>query len=807
MSRLRRLRKREGKKGRRIRLAIILAVGIIVPLLLMAVAGIAVGAYAIGRMPKLKHGGEIQTSQTSKVYAADGTLVTSLYYEQDRVIIPLADVPPHLRHAVIAIEDERFYQHKGYDPEAIARALFANLQSGKTVEGASTITQQYVKNTMISREKTFNRKLKEAALAYQLEERYTKDQILEKYLNTIYFGQSFYGVETASLNFFGKNAKTLTLPEAALLAGIIKSPNVYSPYINPAKAKERRDLTLKKMASLKYITVTELKAALATPVKVLPIKKEQTRAPYFVQYVKDQLIAKYGANVVFKGGLRVYTTLDLKLQAKAENAAWTTMNKPGDPEVGIVSLEPKTGYIRAMVGGRDFNKNKYNLAAQGLRQPGSAFKTFVLVAAIEQGISPGAVYASGPVTLKLPTGVWKVNNYTEGSGGPPMTIREGLIKSVNCVYARLVVDVGARHVADTAKKMGIVTPLEPYPAIALGGLRQGVSPLEMASAYGTLAQGGFHAKPIAITKVTDAAGKVILVTRPKLEPAIQPATAYLVTEILQDVIKYGTGRRANIGRPAGGKTGTTQYYRDAWFVGFTPTLSTAVWVGFPKAQVEMNNVHGIRVAGGTFPAQIWQKFMSAAVKGTKVANFSKPATGVTVYKICAETGLLAAAYCPDVVSRTFLTGKGPTATCPIHTLPAIVEVPNVVGLTEEAAVAALTEAGFRASVKYQTSPTVPKGKVIWQSPAGKMVAQQDTIVDVAVSTGPPGVKLQVPDVIGETAGGATETLQRAGFAVIQITATPYDPEPGKQNKVVFQDPPAGAMLMPGDTVSIYVNRK
>ncbi len=567
-------------------------------------------ASALKEMPRLSLDKPIVNAQTTKVFASDGSLIADLFVEQNRVIIPLSDISLHLQHAVVSIEDERFYDHQGVDIKAIARAIYINLRSGEIVEGGSTISQQYVKNSFITPEKTMQRKIKEAILAYQLERTLSKKKILENYLNTIYFGHSVYGAQTAAQFYFNKDAKDLTLDEAAFLAGLIRSPNRYSPYINPEKALARRNTVLKKMASLGFITPKEAEAAMALPIKVSPPEQKIAVAPYFLEYVKQMLIDKYGANMVFKGGLRIYTTLDLKMQQAAEEAVSKVLDRPDDPSAALVAIDPKTGYIRALVGGKDFNTQKFNLAVQGHRQAGSAFKTFVLTTAIDQGISPNKVYRSTPVTIKLPGKDWEVHNYTEGSGGPPMSIKAGTIHSVNCVYARLIMDVGPQNVVDMAKRMGIVTPLEPYPAIALGGLKTGVTPLEMASAYGTLANQGVHIKPTPVIKIMDSSGKVIEKNRNVKRSAMDPSVAYMVTDILQDVISYGTGTRARIGRPAAGKTGTTQNYRDAWFAGYTPDLVAAVWVGHPKAQISMLRVHGIRVAGGTFPAQIWARFDS-----------------------------------------------------------------------------------------------------------------------------------------------------------------------------------------------------
>lgn len=684
-------------------------------------------------LPSLEKQAIRPSAMTTKVYAADGTFIADLHAEENRVLIPLKDVPPHLQQAVIAIEDERFYDHKGVDLEGIARAVIANLESGWGSEGASTITQQYVKNVMLTPEKTLKRKIKEAVLAYQVEQEYSKKVILEKYLNTVYFGSGCYGAQTAAETFFGKNAKDLNLSESAILAGLIRLPNAANPYSNPVLTAKRRDLVLHKMTELKYITKEQAEEAKKIPLEVKPIQQKVVPAPYFVEYVKQLLIDKYGANTVFKGGLRVYTTIDLRMQQAAEEAAWSTLDRPNDPSVGLTAIEPKTGYVKAMVGGKDFNTQKLNLAAQSYRQAGSAFKIFVLVAAIEKGISPSKVYESGAVTIKLPGRDWQVQNAEPGTGGA-MTIRAGTIHSVNCLYARLVMDVGPKNVVEIAKKMGITSPLDPVPSIALGGLRIGVHSLEMASAYATLANDGNYTPPIAVIKVTDIDGKVLEENKPDPKQVISPATAYLTTDILEDVIRSGTGRRANIGRPAAGKTGTAQRYRDAWFCGYTPDLACAVWVGYPQAQIEMRNVHGMRVFGGTFPAQIWAKFMRKSLENTPPTQFVAAPAGIVRVRICAETGLLPTPFCPTIGSGVFVRGAAPNKRCELHIG---IKVPNVIGRGASEAAALLGDAGLVVARVDQSNASIPAGQVFSQSPAEGTEVAKGATVTIYVSSGPP----------------------------------------------------------------------
>ncbi len=729
-------RKNRRKKSTLKKVLLVVALALAGVFALSALAFAFIAYKITSDLPNLEEAAtKIQLAQTTKVFAANGKLIAKLHSEENREVVPLEKISPYLRKAVIAIEDERFYQHQGIDFEAILRALIVDISSGQTKEGGSTITQQYVKNMFTTREKTIQRKIKEAILAYQIENIYSKNKILEKYLNTIYFGQGCYGAETAARVFFGKHASQLNLAEAALLAGVIRVPLKYSPYTNPKLARERRDLVLSKMRSLGYISRKEEEAAKKLPLKVLPLKSPSTFAPYFVEYVKQLLIKKYGANQVFKGGLRVYTTLDPKLQTYAEEAVRKTLNRPGDPSASLVAIDVPSGQIKAMVGGKNFTREKFNLAVQGLRQPGSSFKPFVLATGIENGFSPGKVYPSSPTVIKLPGKDWYVRNATEGHGGGPMTLRQATIHSVNAVYARFMMDVGPKKVVEVAKKMGITAPLDPYPAIALGGLRYGVSALEMASAYSTLARGGNYLQPTAIVKITSSDGKIIEKNKPVSKPAVSNLTAYLVTDILKDVIRYGTGHRANFGFPAAGKTGTTQNYHDAWFVGYTPYLSCAVWVGYRNKQMSLRNIHGFaRVAGGTLPAIIWRRFMEKAHRGLAYKDFARPKKGIVEVKICVESGLRATEYCPKTTWGIFLRGKAPFKFCQIH--KGII-VPNVVGKKSRQATLILQNAGFKVNPVLRYHPEVASGVVFSQSPAAGTRVKEESTITIYISKGKP----------------------------------------------------------------------
>lgn len=682
--------------------------------------------------------------QTTVLLDRNGEELAKLFAEQNRTDKKLEEIPIALRQAVIATEDERFYEHAGVDPWSIGRALVTDVMKGEVKQGGSTITQQYVKNAFVTPERTLKRKIMEALLAYRLEKDFEKDEILQLYLNTIYFGHGAYGIESAAQVYFGNHVGDVTLAECAMLAGVIKSPGRFSPYLDPVAAKERRSVVLRQMASQGYITEEQRATADAEEFALVGLKPSSSGvAPYFVEYVKSQLTEEYGSEVVFRGGLRVQTTLDIRMQNAAEQAIAESLNQEGDPSAALVALDPKTGAILAMVGGRDFATQQYNVAAQGRRQPGSAFKPFVLATALATDVSPEQTFESGPRTFALPNGQkWEVTGASGGRKGP-MRLREATEKSVNSVYAQLILDVKPSEVVQTANDMGISSEVEPVPAIALGGLQQGVSPLEMASAYGTLAAGGIRTEPFGIATVGDASGKELRSHVSTPTEAMDPEVAYLVTDILKGVISRGTGEAANIGRYAAGKTGTTQEYRDAWFVGYTPDLVCAVWVGYPESQVEMKNVHGRKVTGGSFPAEIWASFMKAALEGIDKKDFERP-DGLVSVSICAETGLKGTKWCPTTLSPLFIQGSVPDV-CDVHTGPAEVTIPNVVGMTKENALAALTQAMLRSSVVETDVANVDAGIVSSQNPAAGSVGTTETVVTIVVSNGGSGDPVPAAD--------------------------------------------------------------
>jgi penicillin-binding protein, 1A family len=640
MSRYRRKNKisRKSRLGLKIFLSIFAVLTLASLLVLGTVGGLAftgatIVAGFIGDLPKLETFSPTQGALTSKIYAADGTLIATLHGEENRELVSLEQMPKNLINATISIEDERFYKHNGVDFAGIARAFIINLQAGQIEEGASTITQQVITSLYIPQGKTivtYDRKIKEAALALQLEKIYTKNEILEMYLNTIYLGEGAYGMQAAAKAYFNKDVEYLSLSECATLAGLIQAPNYLSPYLNKKAALERRNVVLGKMLELGYIDKKDYESAVSQPIITQrPFVEEQTNfAPYFVEYVKQQLIAKYGVNKVFTGGYNIYTTLEPEMQVAAEDSIKQVLFDPEDPSAALVAMDPGTGYIRAMVGGKDFGSLKFNLATQAKRQPGSTFKVFALIAALEQGISPYMTFnPNGTIMYDIVgSAPWLISNYAgESYKTDEMTVLDATVSSVNDVYAQLIMKIGGYIVSKTANDMGIETPLEGFPAIGLGGLTTGVSPLEVCTAFSTIADYGVKHQPIAILKVTDKDGNIIDEFKPESTQAISSITAYRAIEIMKQVLQRGTGTRARLAdRPCAGKTGTTQEAENAWFTGFTTNLVACVWMGYPEVNKKMGVIHDIRVQGGAQPAMIWKLFMERATINLPIEDFVRP---------------------------------------------------------------------------------------------------------------------------------------------------------------------------------------
>jgi penicillin-binding protein 1A len=571
----------------------------------------------------------------SFVYAADGTLLGSIPAEKNRQPIALAKVSSWMPKATVAIEDKRFYKHGGVDYKGIVRAAVKDIRAGKVVQGGSTITQQLVRNLYISRQRTFKRKIKEACLAIKLARARSKDWILGSYMNAVYYGNRAYGVEAAAQTYFSRRASSLTLDQAALLAGLPQAPSAYDPLHRPPDALRRRDEVLRAMLENGALTRRQYRSAVADrQLHLVPGRLyTRIREPYFFSYVRDQLIAEYGANTVRSGGLKVYTTIDPRLQKAARKAIVGTLSAKTDPASALVSIDPSSGAIRAMTAvtpGR--TGNQFNLAAQAKRQAGSTFKMFVLAAAVNQGVNPKSTYyVSAPFHYQPDplTPAWNVTTYDHTYLGST-SIENATLHSDNTVYAQLTLDIGPRKVAQMAYKLGVRSPLTTkegayVPSLGLGAIP--VSPLDLASAYSTLAAGGIYSKPMAIRKVVLGNGKEDTDAgwgEPERKRVISKGVAYTVTQILEQNMFHGTGIGAYFGRPAAGKTGTTDNYADAWFCGYTPTLEATVWVGYPRGEIPMLNVHGIAVSGPTFPATIWRTFMQKAVGAEKPRNFVIP---------------------------------------------------------------------------------------------------------------------------------------------------------------------------------------
>ncbi|MCI6283644.1 transglycosylase domain-containing protein [Selenomonas sp.] len=597
-------------------------IGIAIVFLVM-LTGIGCGFLTASMNTKSDLADDIRPPASSLVYDSDGNEIATIHAAENRMPVKLDQVPQNLQDAFVAVEDNRFYDHIGVDPRGIARAIWANLRGRTVSEGGSTITQQLAKNAYLTQDRTLKRKIQEVFLALRLEHQYTKSEILELYLNQIYFGQGAYGVQAAARTYFGKDVEDLTLNECAMLAGIPKSPNYYSPLNNLQAAQERKATVLDQMVKYGYLdsaTAEKTKQEKPDLVKPDPAKDDKGEASYFVDYVTQKLIDKYGADAVYKDGLQVYTTIDMDMQRAAEKAmkglpsGRKDANGVVQPQGALVALDPHTGYVKAMVGGR--GTDQFNRATMAERQPGSAFKPFVFAAALENKFSPSTVINDSPIKI----GDWEPQNDEHTFSGP-VTMRQVAQHSMNVPTVKIAQKLGIEKVLYYAQEMGISTLVMDGPhndknlASALGGLTKGVTPLELTSAYGTFANKGVHVDPVVIVKVLDRNGKVIDEANPEQHNVISESSAADLTSMLQDVIRAGTGRRASIGRPAAGKTGTTSDYHDAWFVGYTPDLVASVWIG----NDDNTSLGGIY--GGTVPATIWKDFMTEALKGTPAKDF------------------------------------------------------------------------------------------------------------------------------------------------------------------------------------------
>lgn len=596
--------------------------GLILFILIIAGAGCGFIGATMSTLPDVAN---VQPAASSQIYDVHGNLITTVHSAENRIPVPLSKVPKNLQNAFIATEDSRFYSHHGIDPVGILRAVWVNIVHSGVSEGGSTITQQLARNAFLTQDRTLKRKISEALLALKIEQHYTKDEILQMYMNQIYFGQGAYGVQAAAHTYFGKNVEDLDLAQCAVLAGLPQSPNYYSPFNNLEAAKKRQAVVLGQMVKYGYITESTADQAKNTDLELIAKKEsahEKSNASYFINYIISQISEKYGDDAIYKDGLKIYTTLDMKAQEAAVKAMdnlptyYTDKNGLQQPQGALVAINPHNGYIVAMVGGR--GNDSFNRATQAERQPGSAFKPFVYLAAIQDGMTPGTIVDDSPVDFNG----WSPQNYDRTFSGK-MTLRYALQHSVNVPAVKTADEVGIKKVLNLAKDMGITTLTsdDSNLAAALGGLTHGVTPIDMATAYGVLANGGVKVKPVAITKIVDRNGQILEESSVEEKRVVDEKDAAILTNMLESVITGGTGGNAAIGRPAAGKTGTTDDSKDAWFVGYTPDLVAAVWMGDDFGS---ETLHG--TTGGTIPAAIWRDFMHSALADTPVSDFTVPAS-------------------------------------------------------------------------------------------------------------------------------------------------------------------------------------
>jgi penicillin-binding protein 1A len=741
------------------------------------------------------------------IYANDDhTILATLRGAESRILVKSDEISPIMQQAIVSIEDKRFYEHHGVDVRGIARAVWADVAHKSVVQGGSTITQQLVKNSCVTTARTISRKLKEAALAWQLEQHWTKLRILTGYLNTIYFGNGAYGVQRAAQTYFNTTAARLTLAQAALLAGIPADPSRYDPVTNPKAARDRRLEVLQAMLAQGEITLPDMQRAAREPLPHaanVHLPGIEGPAPFFVNYAKQQLIEKYGTRKVFGGGLNVQTTIDLRLQKLARHAIQSVLREPNGPSAALVAVRPRTGEILAMYGGDNFRQSQFNLAVQGERQPGSSFKPFVLATALKQGISPSTTFASKPVSIFIGDKYWPVHNYENdyiGSGD----LTTATAVSDNSIFAQLTQLVGPANVAKTAHQLGITRHLNPYFAIGLGA--DDVSPLEMARAFSTFANDGrrvdgsvFGNRPRAIARISNATGKLVDDNRPVNHAALTRDEDALLTSILEGVVRSGTGKAAALpDRVVAGKTGTTENYGDAWFVGYTPQLATAVWVGYPnRLRPMLTEYHGEPVAGGTFPAEIWHAFTQQALAGTSAESFPGYSYGYTTSKrVVWRDGRLRLdnGNCRNTALVTYFAGHGPsrTADCKRNE----VEIPRVVGMTLARAKLRLAGQPLNANVVYK--PAQPKQRldlVLDQFPRRGRASSYDTITLVLAKP----LHGVVPHLIGLSLPQARARLRSRGL--VPGIARFAD---GRGGHVLAQMPVPGVAAAPGMQIKLVV---
>jgi penicillin-binding protein 1A len=781
-----------------------------------ALASLAAGCAQLETLPKLRAADlRFKPAQSSRIYAADGSLITTLHGIENRTVVPLEAMPGHLRRAVIAIEDERFYEHSGVDLRAIVRAAVANFTSGGIREGGSTITQQYVKQVIIApgaiAAQTLDRKIDEAILARQLERRLTKKEILHRYLNTVYFGRGAYGVQAAARTYFSKSVGELTLPESALLAALIRSPETYNPFDKRRLALARRDLVLDKMVELGWLSELRRARAAAKKLGLNPARsRDRYLAPYFVDYVRRLIefdprfeflgdTPRERERQLFSGGLRIHTTVDLDMQRAAEAAARSVLPYAADPYASLVSMEPRSGHVKAMVGGRDYfaprrkeRYAKFNLAITGEprlaaskqggrsagtgRQAGSAFKPIVLAAALEEGFTPAyAAETTSGQTIegceRSPGVPYQPRNFA-GSGGGWMNMYQAITVSNNVYHVKLSRDAGVPKVLEMSQRLGLknipnASAYENERACSIGLGAADVYPVEFAAVFATFANRGSYCAPFAITKIEDRYGNTIYSHRDNCEQVLDRGIADRLTELLHGPVRpngtagYVSGQ---LGRPVAGKTGTTNDFKDAWFAGYVPQYATVAWVGYEIPRELFNITAGgqtyARVTGGSIPGRMWADYMAAMLADVPVERFAQP---------------------PPIPTRT---------------------VPDVVGMEEDEAIEVLEDRDFRVRTEV-VEHYEPAGTVVEQNPEGGASVWVGSLVLLRISDGrgdPP--KVEVPNVIGMTKEEAEAALEDAGFRVQVRPRETIDPD--QEGKVVEQDPSGGTEVDPESRVRIYI---
>ncbi|HEU0337649.1 MAG TPA: PBP1A family penicillin-binding protein [Gaiellaceae bacterium] len=784
-------------------------------LVLFTLASVAFGLGLVravaGEIPKLDPARQQSADDLdSVIYASNGRSVLAvLRGSESRVLVRSIDeISPLMRQAIVSVEDKRFYEHSGVDLRGIARALWEDVRSGGVVEGGSTITQQFVKNAYIRNEQSIGRKVREAALAWQLEQRWSKDRILTAYLNTIYFGNGAYGIQQAARTYFRKGASKLRLHEAALLAGIPANPTLYDPVVHPRAAKARRHFVLLQMLEQGKISPLDVRIASAKPLPrpdEIRLPGTQGPAPYFTNYVVDQLVERYGAGRVFGGGLHVTTTIDLRLQELARQAIEKILPGEDGPAAALVAIDPRTGAVRAMFGGSSFQRSQFNLATQAERQPGSSFKPIVLATALRQGISPVTTFPSRPVEIDAGDRVWKVTNYESAYLGTADLAR-AMVSSDNSVYAQLTQLVTPKKIVQTAESLGIRSRLDPYFSIGLGAVA--VNPLDMARAYATIANDGRRVDGSVLgdrARVVDQVEWVksgrVKANAPVGRQVLTEGESRLLTSILEDVVQRGTGVRAALpGREVAGKTGTTDDYGDAWFVGYTPQLVVAVWVGYPnELRPMLTEFDGEPVAGGTLPAEIWKEFAGRALRTLREQPESFPAPPYLPayerrvvwrgggYKL--DNGL-----CAGTRVVAYFAGSGPSESAGCR--PNEVNVPRVVGKTVDAARASLEATPLDVTVIYKPAAASSRpGLVVAQQPRGGGFLSAYETVRLTVTKARYGL---VPNLVGSSVSEARDQLRRRKLhARISWGQGP----PGT---VVSQTPEAGVAADPALAISLVV---